>query len=545
MTTNLYTESPTNGNFAAPLRILIYSRVSSPQQAHTGHSIDAQPEALRAYSKAQGWRVIDEIADPGKTGRNADRVGFKALMEAVRTLRPDAVVVTRLSRFMRNARLTLDAVHELRELGVGLICADEHIDTRERGLGDMFLAILATMAEWESDRLSEYSKDTRQRLIAKGRWPAGKSPYGYHYDKAMGQFVLIPEQAEVVRLIYSLYVVSNLGMASICRELAARAIPASYGGMVWGRAIVRQVLVNPVYAGQHLLGMSAPPIVTQETFDRAQLLRTQNKSLHPPRKNPWPLQNRVRCAVCGSKLKCINARKKRVYRCPGCETTSRHYLQTGAKCSLPGLHADQVERCLVKSIYDATNNPRNLATALEASITDLRERIADLERDIGPLRDALTEADGELRRLEMAWVRGRIPEVDLKSMEKSALERKKYIEDRLEALGTNDLGELERSNRLLYALEGSLEAGNLSFPELVGFNGMWGFFTPAPTKWVGKGERVDLVRDPNPQYKQLREMLNRLQAEVWASPDRLEVRGLISFDVPMETEQAFNSGTRP
>ena len=61
MTTNLYTESPTNGNFAAPLRILIYSRVSSPQQAHTGHSIDAQPEALRAYSKAQGWRVIDEM----------------------------------------------------------------------------------------------------------------------------------------------------------------------------------------------------------------------------------------------------------------------------------------------------------------------------------------------------------------------------------------------------------------------------------------------------------------------------------------------------
>lgn len=59
-------------------------------------------------------------------------------MEAVRTLRPDAVVVTRLSRFMRNARLTLDAVHELRELGVGLICADEHIDTRERGLAICF-----------------------------------------------------------------------------------------------------------------------------------------------------------------------------------------------------------------------------------------------------------------------------------------------------------------------------------------------------------------------------------------------------------------------
>ena len=48
-----------------------------------------------------------------------------------------------LSRFMRNARLTLNAVHEMRELGVALVCKDEPIDTRQRGISDMFLAILA------------------------------------------------------------------------------------------------------------------------------------------------------------------------------------------------------------------------------------------------------------------------------------------------------------------------------------------------------------------------------------------------------------------
>ena len=110
-------------------------------------------------------------------------------MAALQRHRPDAVLATRLSRFMRNARLTLNAVHELRGKGVALICKDEPIDTRQRGLGDLFLAILATMAEWESDRLSEYAKETRQRLIAKGRLPSGRPPYGYSYDKPSGALV--------------------------------------------------------------------------------------------------------------------------------------------------------------------------------------------------------------------------------------------------------------------------------------------------------------------------------------------------------------------
>lgn len=113
-------------------------------------------------------------------------------MSSLKRHRPDAVLVTRLSRFMRNARLTLNAVHELREMGVALICKDEPINTRQRGLSDLFLAILATMAEWASDKLSEYAIETRQRLTAKGRLPAGV-------------LVMDKGKADVVRLIFSLF----------------------------------------------------------------------------------------------------------------------------------------------------------------------------------------------------------------------------------------------------------------------------------------------------------------------------------------------------
>ena len=223
--------TPQNSPSTEPFRVLLYSRVSDPRQAAYGHSIEAQPEDLTASATAQGWSILGGISDPGRSGRTADRQGYAALMEAVRTLRPDAVYVTRLSRFMRNARLTLNSVHELRGLGVALICKDEPIDTRQGGMSDMFLAILSTMAEWESERLSQYAKATRQRFIAQGRWPGGKAPFGYRLDKTTGELVLVEEEAEVVRLQYDLYTRGGIGMGAIVKELALRAIRSSRGSL--------------------------------------------------------------------------------------------------------------------------------------------------------------------------------------------------------------------------------------------------------------------------------------------------------------------------
>ncbi len=63
------------------------------------------------------------------------------------------------------------------------------------------------------------------------------------------------------------------------------------------------ILANSVYAGRHPLGMTAPAIISQEIFERAQRLRSTNKRMHPPRKDTWPLQNLLRCSLSGSRIK--------------------------------------------------------------------------------------------------------------------------------------------------------------------------------------------------------------------------------------------------
>ena len=535
MTVPLHSPGGNGDKPASPFRVLTYSRVSSPQQVRTGHSLEAQPEALLAWAESQGWHAVGEIADPGRTGRNADRQGFTDLMDAIKSLRPDAVLVTRLSRFMRNARLTLDAVHEMREMGVALICKDEPIDTRQRGIADMLLAILATLAEWESDRLSEYARETRARLISRGRWPGGHPPFGYKYDKDAGQLAIEPQQAEVVRRIFSLYTERLIGMRSITRELMGVSAPR--GGKKWGAAIVLAILANPVYAGSHPLGMAAPAIVSQEIFERAQRLRSTNKRMHPPRKDPWALQNLLRCSLCGSTFKCTYSHKRRVYRCPGGETTSAHYLETGKKCPMPGQRANELEERLLDALSLALYNPANFAQALEVSISELRARAVDMERDIGPLQKAQEEVEEELCRIEVAWIRGRIRPEQLKEMEKDAQERLSHIQARLEALDQGDLAQLERTKRILRGAEVASWSPPLppNWPPDEGVDAcvdevediVYDTFPPASPEWIGGT---------------LREIVTKLQAEVWATPDRLEVRGLVPVTVPnSDGNQAFNS----
>ncbi len=532
-----------NGKSTSPLRVLLYSRVSSLQQARYGHSIEAQPEALHTYAKAQGWEVIGHLTDPGRTGRDTDRKGFTDLLEAVRSHRPDAVLVTRLSRFMRNARLTLNAVHDMRELGVGLVCKDEPIDTRQHGISDMFLAILATMAEWESDRLSEYSKESRQRSIAQGRWPAGKAPFGYRYDKDSRQLVLIPEQAEVVRLIFSLYVDERLGMSRIRAALKERGIKSPHGSQLWGVNVIKVVLSNRVYTGLHSLGIPAPEIVSQPIFDRAQYLRSANAGFHPPRKDPWPLQNRLLCRLCGSHFRCFYTHDVRFYRCKGRETGSRHFLLTGSKCPAPGLRAETVEMSIYSALMGALTDPTAFLHLIDASIVRLRFEVADLERDAGPLEEGRRSASEELTRIERAWIRGVLSESELTMQEANAKERLEYYGSRLDMLDRGHLADLERTRNLLsLAEEAAAEAKGtptrsrlrdwldvILGPHLPdeGFNKDWDLVVDDPAKVPGA----------------VSEILNRLQAECFYTGDGLDIKGVISLGVPLEKPEGQASSS--
>jgi site-specific DNA recombinase len=83
---------------------LIYTRVSSDEQARDGLSLDAQLSECRRYAAQHGWIIGGEHQDV-LSGTRDDRPQYQQLLATVRALRagatPAVVVVAVLDRFGR------------------------------------------------------------------------------------------------------------------------------------------------------------------------------------------------------------------------------------------------------------------------------------------------------------------------------------------------------------------------------------------------------------------------------------------------------------
>ena len=67
----------------ALLWVILYARVSTDEQARSGYSLAQQLEALREYATREGYRVLEEVSDPGQSGASLERTGMDRVRDLV------------------------------------------------------------------------------------------------------------------------------------------------------------------------------------------------------------------------------------------------------------------------------------------------------------------------------------------------------------------------------------------------------------------------------------------------------------------------------
>src|SRR5438445_13416154 len=142
-------------------RAALYARVSTGEQ-----STETQLHALRRYAEARGWG-IHEFVDHGVSGAKERRPALDRLVKAARARQVDVVVVTKLDRLARSTHHLVSLGRELATLGVDLVVLDQQIDTTTPS-GRLLFHVLAAIAEFERDLISERVKAGLERAKAKG-----------------------------------------------------------------------------------------------------------------------------------------------------------------------------------------------------------------------------------------------------------------------------------------------------------------------------------------------------------------------------------------
>ena len=95
------------------MRVGLYTRVSTQEQAQEGYSIDAQLERLTAYCKAKDWHIVHTYTDAGFSGSNLNRPAMQQLINDIDSDTFDTVLVYKLDRISRSQKDTLFLIEDV------------------------------------------------------------------------------------------------------------------------------------------------------------------------------------------------------------------------------------------------------------------------------------------------------------------------------------------------------------------------------------------------------------------------------------------------
>jgi len=169
--------SRTGHNAPATNQAIAYIRVSTTGQAEDGVSLEAQRSKIAAWCDVMGYTLVQTFADEGISGHSVEkRAGLQAAVDAV-CATGGVLVVYSLSRLARNTRETLDLGERLSKAGADLVSLSEKIDTTSAA-GKMIFRMLAVLAEFERDQVSERTTMALSYKRQQGEKLGGRIPYG-------------------------------------------------------------------------------------------------------------------------------------------------------------------------------------------------------------------------------------------------------------------------------------------------------------------------------------------------------------------------------
>lgn len=227
---------------------VVYCRVSTQGQAIEGVSMDAQLNRARAWAAAAGFAVIAEHQDAGISGKRADnRPGLQAAISQACDIKA-ALVVYSLSRLARSTSDCIAIANRLEASGADLVSLSENLDTTSAA-GKMVFRMLAVLAEFERDLISERTKTALDYKRGQGYKTGGTCPFGYTVD-ANGLLVEEPNEQAAIKLIMNLRE-QGATLQAICAELERRNIKTKTGGEKWQPKTVSNLLKKPAITGQN------------------------------------------------------------------------------------------------------------------------------------------------------------------------------------------------------------------------------------------------------------------------------------------------------
>jgi site-specific DNA recombinase len=404
----------------------LYARVSTdPQEKKkTSHAkqLRMMRERIVELELREGIAVEETYTATSRNRPELDRI-----MQRVRQGVVGVVMVANPDRFVRDQIDLGVLLDTFREHGVGLVSAQEGLDSRKPN-GVMMWSNYAMMAEWEHHRIFDRTMGAKLAQASEGRIPTGARGrvYGYVYDKETKTWTVNGDEAEIVRRMFA-WAAAGATTFTISTRLIEENVPTATGGTTWRTTTVLKMLHNRTYTGVHEAFRARatkkslrkfaesswadfhnehtapievrgvfPPIIDEITFRRVQEQLTKNKAeARRNTKRDYFLRSLIRCGRCGRAFVGVaypgTNTTHTYYRCSSCTATPAQ------SCGAPYLPLEKTDAAVWAEFTAQCEQGFQAARELEALHAE--QQTSEASRDIARLRRQLNENENRTRRL--------------------------------------------------------------------------------------------------------------------------------------------------
>ena len=420
-------------------RVAAYCRVSTKKEEQEKSLESQQKYFIDTINKNPAWQFNGIYSDEESGTSTKKRKGFLQMMDDAREHKFDMILTKEISRFARNVQDSIMYTQELRKLGIEVRFLTDNISSFDAD-HELRFNLMSSIYQDESRRTSQRVRWGQQRQMENGV-VFGVSVYGYHLKG--GKLTINEDEANTVRLIYSLYLDEGMGAHLIAKNLENRGILSPSGSQLWKNASILRMLKNEKYMGKlkqkkqitldyktHerkinngeedyiIIENNHQAIISPEIWHKTQQeianRRTKiiNKSNHS---NRYWLSGKIKCDICNStyKRKKISSGKYQyiTWLCTKSSKEGKEKINSAGLimgCNSKTIHESMLQEAFTEMLKNIMPSKSEIVRDIKSTLHEVLHLTSDIKTEANRLENDIRRYENRLSKLVELYLEGGI-----------------------------------------------------------------------------------------------------------------------------------------
>jgi site-specific DNA recombinase len=383
---------------------VIYTRVSSQEQAENNGSLEVQLKYCRQYAENQGIVIKAYFGGTYESAKTDGRKEFQRMLQYIKKDKDISyLIVWNFDRFSRTGSGAQLLSGQLREMGVTLKSVSQDIDTNTPG-GRLQENLMHVLNHYDNDAKSHRTKTNMREVMLKGYWPYS-TPLGYQNLKpkhrAIDHKYIITEEGKWIKKAFQWKIEGKMTNKEICQELNKRGLRLTEKNFNY-------IISNPFYCGYVTGGLLKgelvkghhPALVDLKTFSKANdLIKTYGNAGIPKKQKHEELPLKVFAKEELTEAPLTGFRQKGIW----------YYKARGKEVKFC-MNASELNKAFEKELHRFEYDKKYREKLQSAIEKKLKAKLSDLLEENTRIKKRITELQNQIEALEEKFVLDKINE---------------------------------------------------------------------------------------------------------------------------------------